>query len=76
VKALNGSARPYRLWDPKTKSYRRWRYYARARSAHDGALREARFDLRVGDKIQVVNHDTGRALCTYRRTADKGVTWT
>jgi hypothetical protein len=69
------SKRPYRLWDPQTGSYRRWRCYAIALNAHDGAMKEAHHKLKVGQSLEVINHDTGRLLCTYTRSASKGVTW-
>lgn len=70
----SGSARPYRIWDPQTESYRRYRYFASPLRAHIGAFVEAKWDLKVGQSIEVVNHDTGRRLGTYTRRI-KNVTW-
>jgi hypothetical protein len=49
--------------------------YAIALNAHDGAMKEAHHKLKVGQSLEVINHDTGRLLCTYTRSASKGVTW-
>jgi hypothetical protein len=59
-------SRPYRLWNGKTQTALRWRYYSEPRRAHIGALIEARF-AKVGTTIEVINIDTGKMLGQYTR---------
>ena len=60
------SKRPYRLWNPQTKSYYPHRFYVYSKRAHMGALIEGRWS-HVGTTVEVVNHDTGRLLGQYTR---------
>jgi hypothetical protein len=61
------SARPFRLWDANAKRDLRWRCYKAARSAHLGALVEARWS-KVGTSIEVYDCTTGRLHGQYTRT--------
>lgn len=63
-----GSKRPYRLYDAKRKAYMRWRFYKILKHARDGALVEARWS-KVGDCIQVINHNNGNLLGEFKITA-------
>jgi hypothetical protein len=66
--------RPYRLYDAKEKSFLRWRYYKHPKSAHRAALVELRW-AKVGTVIEVVNHELGRRLITYRLSATGQISW-
>lgn len=59
--------RPYRLWNVKTQTQMRWRYYASPRNAHLGALIEARWG-EVGTVIEVFDARNAALLGQYKRT--------
>lgn len=71
---VEGSKRPYRLWDANAKAQLRWRYYSNPKRAHLGALIETRWS-KVGTVVEVINSDNGRLLGQYRRTPNS-VTFT
>lgn len=61
----DGLARPYRLWDTKLNEFVRWRCYASPHNAHDGIWDVMKWYSDPGRTIELVNHDSGRALASY-----------
>lgn len=50
---VKDTQRPYRLWDSTGKKNLAHRCYATDRRAHDMALQLARWDLKVGQSLEV-----------------------
>lgn len=67
ARADEGAARPYRLWDAKTKANVRWRYYGTARRAHYAAMIECRWS-QPGTTIEVYDARNGHLHGQYTRT--------
>jgi hypothetical protein len=59
-------ARPFRLWDPRTKKHLVGKNYGNAHRAHDGALIAIRWG-KVDDTIEVYNATTGKLEGQYTR---------
>jgi len=59
-------ARPFRLWNPKTKEFYRWRCYVYHRRAIIGALIECKWAA-VGTTIEVLDIRTGKLVGQYTR---------
>ena len=66
--------RPYRLYDAKAKKFLPWRCYKHHLNAHRAALSAIRWS-KVGAVIEVVNHQSGRALVAYRLHATGHISW-
>jgi hypothetical protein len=66
--------RPYRLYDAKANEFLRWRCYKHHLNAHRAALNAIRW-AKVGAVIEVVNHQSGRALVAYRLHATGHISW-
>lgn len=61
------SVRPFRLWDAHKKHIVPYRAYKYPRNAHMGALVEARFELKVGQSIEVFDIRVGKLMGQYTR---------
>lgn len=62
------TVRPFRLYNPKTKKYLRWRCFKHVQRAHLGALMDIRW-AKTGDMIEVVDVSIGRLHGSYMRNA-------
>lgn len=61
------SVRPFRLWDASKKHIIPYRAYKYPRKAHIGAFIEARFELKVGQTIEVFDIRVGELMGQYTR---------
>lgn len=64
---IKATVRPFRLWDPQTGALVRYRLYSDERRAHDRALTIARWDLKVGQSLEVIDARYGKLLGVYTR---------
>ena len=67
VPIIKESVRPFRLWNPKTSSQVPHRCYSDERRAQDKALSIARWDLKVGESLEVIDVRGGKLLGVYTR---------
>ena len=62
----DSEARPFRLWNTRTRACLRWRYYLHLRHAHIAALIECRFAA-IGVAIEVFDTRNGKLSGQYIR---------
>ena len=60
------TARPFRLYNAKEKSFMPWRHYLHRRNAHLGALIECRWS-EIGTCIELVDITKGKLIGQYVR---------
>jgi hypothetical protein len=63
---VNGTSRPFRLWDAKAKKHKTGCCYKYERNALNGALLAVKWG-KIGDAIEVYDVETGRLLAQYVR---------
>ena len=61
--------RPFRLWNPATKTWLQWRCYASKRSAQDKGLVLVRCE-KVGTVLEVIDLRGHRWICAYRHSVE------
>ena len=60
-------SRPFHLWDENKSKRFPYRYYGDKIRAHDYAMHVARWDLKVGQTIAVLDVSKGKCLGQYTR---------
>lgn len=67
VTSSEGSTRPYRLYDPKTKKHVPYRCYKSAHNAHDGIWKVMKWFTDVGRvlELQNINDPAKKVIVTY-----------
>lgn len=64
---LQSNTRPIRLWNSQLKDFVVYRYFKLEGRAHDAAMRELRWNLEIGDSLEVVDTTHAKHLGTYTR---------
>lgn len=64
---IKDSARPFRIWDPQTGAQMPHRAYSDEHRCHDRALSLARWELKVGQSLEVIDVRGGKFLGAYTR---------
>ena len=64
---IKDTSRPFRLWDPQDGKQLSHRCYSDERRAQDRALSLARWDLKVGQSLEVIDVRSGRLIGVYTR---------
>jgi hypothetical protein len=65
----DATKRPFRLYNPKTKTAYRWRYYTEWRRAVNATFIELKWAA-VGTVIEVIDIRIGKLLGQYKRTVN------
>ena len=64
------SVRPFRMWNPQTKGQVPHRCYSDERRCHDKAMSIMRWDMKVGQSLEVIDVRYAKLLGTYTRRID------
>lgn len=64
---IKDTQRPFRIWDPQEGRQMPHRCYSDERRAQDRALSLARWDLKVGQSLEVIDVRGGKLIGVYTR---------
>ena len=61
------AVRPFRLWNPQNNCYFAHRFYSNERRAIDHAYSILKWDLEIGQSVEVLDMRTAKWLATYTK---------